>query len=181
MVNNSVVSLSNQIIDEIVSHRAILSSDKTEIKLNIIQLNTLEFLNKIAVNFKKVLEKENKHFVIDVKFEALEIKTDGTILGRIISNLIKNAIEASLPDGVITVGCLAENDHVKFLVHNQTVIPPDIKSKIFHRSFSTKGGGRGIGTYSIKFLTEKYLKGKVSFTSNGKEGTTFYVSILVKI
>ena len=37
------------------------------------------------------------------------------------------------------------------------------------------GQGRGLGTYSIKLLTERYLKGKVDFTSDATAGTTFRV------
>lgn len=170
-------TISNQIIEEIVSHRAILSSDKTELKLNIAALNTLEFIKTLIFNFKQLADQENKQITISDKFEDLEINTDRALLTRIISNLIKNAIEASQTGGIITAGCSNEDGQIKLWVHNQTVIPEEIKLKIFHRSFSTKGGGRGIGTYSIKFLTENYLKGKAFFISNEKEGTTFYVSI----
>ncbi len=178
-IKNSMVLLSKQMIDEIVSHRVILTSDKSVIKLNIMGLNTLNLVTNTIDNFKQSTEKDNKQLVIDDEFEAMEIKTDATILGRIIGNLIKNAVEASLPGNIVTVGCLNEEDsgRVKFMVHNQTVIPEENRSKIFQRSFSTKGEGRGIGTYSIKFLTEEYLKGEVFFTSNQDDGTTFYVVI----
>jgi len=48
---------------------------------------------------------------------------------------------------------------------------------VFQRSFSTKGKGRGLGTYSIKLLTERYLKGTASFTSTETDGTTFQISL----
>ncbi|MHB8580784.1 MAG: PAS domain S-box protein [Ignavibacteriaceae bacterium] len=176
-----ILIMSNQIIEEIISHRVILSSDKTELKLNIVALNTLEFIKNIIINFKQMADKENKKISISDKFEDLEIKTDRVLLSRIISNLIKNAIEASQTGGIISVGCSNGDGLIKLSVHNQTEIPEEIQPKIFHRSFSTKGAGRGIGTYSLKFLTEKYLNGKVFFTSNGKDGTTFYVNIPSKI
>jgi sensor histidine kinase regulating citrate/malate metabolism len=56
----------------------------------------------------------------------------------------------------------------------------EIQLQIFQRSFSTKGSGRGLGTYSIKLLTEQYLHGKAWFTSNEVEGTTFFASIPIK-
>jgi sensor histidine kinase regulating citrate/malate metabolism len=49
--------------------------------------------------------------------------------------------------------------------------------QIFQRSFSTKDRNRGIGTYSVKLVTENYLKGKVSFISNEAEGTIFKVEL----
>jgi signal transduction histidine kinase len=45
---------------------------------------------------------------------------------------------------------------------------------VFQRSFSTKGTGRGLGTYSIKLLTERYLGGRVWFESAEGHGTTFH-------
>ncbi|MPN46151.1 hypothetical protein SDC9_193734 [bioreactor metagenome] len=56
-------------------------------------------------------------------------------------------------------------------------MPPDSQLQIFNRSFSTKGDGRGLGTYSIRLLGEKYLKGHVGFTSNKNDGTTFFIRL----
>lgn len=38
-------------------------------------------------------------------------------------------------------------------------LPLLVQLQIFNRSFSTKGKGRGTGTYSMKLLTKRYLKG----------------------
>jgi sensor histidine kinase regulating citrate/malate metabolism len=57
------------------------------------------------------------------------------------------------------------------------VMPEAVRMQIFQRSFSTRGTGRGIGTYSIRLLTEKYLKGTVVFTSSDPEGTIFFVEL----
>jgi signal transduction histidine kinase len=49
---------------------------------------------------------------------------------------------------------------------------------MFQRSFTTKeGGGRGIGAYSVKLLTERYLGGWVTFSSSREVGTTFTVTL----
>ncbi|MBK8046925.1 MAG: hypothetical protein IPK16_07250 [Anaerolineales bacterium] len=50
----------------------------------------------------------------------------------------------------------------------------DIQLQVFQRSFSTKGNGRGLGTYSMKLLTERYLQGEVGFVSTPESGTTFF-------
>ena len=69
------------------------------------------------------------------------------------------------------------NNTVLFKIHNKSVIPQDVQSRIFRKSFSTKSRDRGLGTYSIKLFTEKYLKGKVWFTSDKDIGTTFYIQV----
>ena len=43
-------------------------------------------------------------------------------------------------------------------------MPRQVQLQIFKRSFSTKGAARGLGTYSMRLLSERYLKGVVSFT-----------------
>ena len=88
--------------------------------------------------------------------------------------MIKNALEAS-PDGeAVAIGCSKTADgRAQFRVHNEGAIPRDVQLQIFQRSFTTKGPGRGLGTYSMKLLSERYLKGTVAFTSAPEHGTTF--------
>lgn len=62
-------------------------------------------------------------------------------------------------------------------VRNPTVMAHTVQLQVFQRSFSTKGEGRGLGTYSIKLLTERFLKGKASFTSKEGTGTEFRITI----
>ena len=59
-------------------------------------------------------------------------------------------------------------------------MPDIIQLQVFKRSFSTKAKDRGLGTYSVRLLTTKYLKGKVSFISNEPDGTIFYVELSKK-
>ncbi len=41
------------------------------------------------------------------------------------------------------------------------------------RDSSLKGSGRGLGAYSMKLLSERYLGGQVTFDTSPAEGTTF--------
>ncbi len=68
---------------------------------------------------------------------------------------------------------------LEFRIHNPAAIPDEVQLQVFQRSFSTKGTGRGLGTYSAKLITERYLKGRISFTSSTDEGTTFRVAFPV--
>jgi sensor histidine kinase regulating citrate/malate metabolism len=98
--------------------------------------------------------------------------------------MLKNALEASLTEEIITIGCdEVSTDNLCFWVHNPQYLRADVRDKIFSRSFSTKGNGRGIGTYSIKLIGERYLKGSVTFTSSIDTGTTFSITLprLLKI
>jgi signal transduction histidine kinase len=68
---------------------------------------------------------------------------------------------------------------VEFGVHNPSVMPRSVQLQVFQRSFSIKYAGRGLGTYSMKLLTEQYLSGHVSFVSDEAQGTTFIAAFPV--
>jgi signal transduction histidine kinase len=103
--------------------------------------------------------------------------SDNTLLNRVLTNMIKNAVEASEKGQTVSVSSNLVGTIAVLSVHNQTVIPDDVQLQIFQRSFSTKGESRGIGTFSIRLITERYLKGKVHFESAKGKGTTFYVEL----
>jgi sensor histidine kinase regulating citrate/malate metabolism len=88
--------------------------------------------------------------------------------------MTKNALEACSPGESVILSCIKKGEMIRFSVKNPGEIPKNIALQIFQRSFSTKGSGRGLGTYSIKLLSEQYLKGKVGFTSSAEEGTQFF-------
>jgi hypothetical protein len=101
--------------------------------------------------------------------------TDLALLGRVLVNMLRNAIEAA-PGGPIRLSCARVGDRYRFSVHNPGVIPDDVAARIFRRSFSTKATrGRGLGTYSMKLFGERVLGGEVGFTTSADEGTTFFI------
>jgi len=107
-----------------------------------------------------------------------EIVTDRRLLGRVLGNLIKNALEASQPGETVTLQCVDRGTEVLFSVHNPAVMPRDVQLQVFKRSFSTKREpGRGVGTHSARLFGERYLGGKIAFTSRDAEGTTFTFAV----
>jgi signal transduction histidine kinase len=119
---------------------------------------------------------------VDSASADITIITDRHLLNRILGNMIKNAIEAIKHGETIKIGCRNLNDDtIEFRVHNPGHIQQQNQLQIFRRSFSTKGNGRGLGTYSIKLLGERYLGGKVSFTSSLEKGTTFSLKLPIRL
>jgi signal transduction histidine kinase len=107
------------------------------------------------------------------------LKTDGALLKRILLNMAKNAAEATPEHGSITINYGHKPGIAVFSVHNNGMIPNHIRLQIFQRSFSTKGDGRGMGTYSMKLFGENYLRGRVYFISDEKAGTVFTIELPV--
>ena len=117
-----------------------------------------------------------KTIVLDSSIDHVQFLADPTLLGRVISNLVKNALEATEEGGSVLLGCNQAGSRISFSVHNDSFIPEDAELQIFQRSFTTKGDGRGLGTYGARLLTERYLKGEIRFESLPESGTTFTVS-----
>jgi signal transduction histidine kinase len=117
----------------------------------------------------------SKGRTVQVAPDSVEVTltTDRTLLKRVLGNMTKNALEASAPGQAVTLRCQDQDGGLAFSVHNPKAMPEKVQLQVFKRSFSTKGSGRGLGTYSIKLFTERYLGGRVWFTSSPEEGTTF--------
>jgi sensor histidine kinase regulating citrate/malate metabolism len=86
-------------------------------------------------------------------------------------------LEATKAGGTVSLGAEVNAADCTFWCQNDGAIPREVALQIFQRSFSTKGRGRGIGTYSIKLLGERYLGGQVSFTSMPETGTRFQIRL----
>jgi len=108
-------------------------------------------------------------------FESVSFICDEAILRRVLTNMIKNALEASAPGQTVRLGCRKDEAGLSFSVHNPGHMPPEVQEQVFQRFFTTKGAGRGLGTYGMKLLAEQYLGGRVRFESSPEQGTTFTV------
>ncbi|MCG1034903.1 sensor histidine kinase [Polaribacter sargassicola] len=109
--------------------------------------------------------------------EKLCVNLDKTQLIRIVTNLVKNAIQATNKEEnpLIEVKVLAENNNVKIIVSdNGKGIPDDLIDLIFEPKFTTKSSGMGLGLPMIKNIIEAY-GGNISFTSKVGIGTVFTV------
>ncbi|MFW5820066.1 MAG: sensor histidine kinase [Bacteroidota bacterium] len=170
-----------ELLNDIIYQRHIQQAEKGKLKIKPVKLKPLNILNNIHEDFKSTLEREKKNIEIDRKTDDIDITSDKVLLNRVLTNLVKNALEACLEGDVVKMKFSSIGQKCSFTVSNPSVMSEEVKSQIFQRSFSTKGSGRGIGTYSIKLFTESYLKGKVSFVSDVKTGTNFRIDLPVDI
>jgi signal transduction histidine kinase len=107
-------------------------------------------------------------------------KIDRTQLIRIITNLVKNAIQSipeNQPEKAISVTVKKEADNVLIIVKDNGIgIEPQDISRIFEPKFTTKSSGMGLGLGIIKNIIENY-KGTITFDTAFGKGTTFTVSL----
>jgi signal transduction histidine kinase len=104
--------------------------------------------------------------------------TDHALVIRVLANMVTNALEASEPGRLVKVWTSEAPDEVTFNVWNEGFIPEDIALRIFQRNFSTKAAqGRGLGTFAMKLIGEKYLGGQVGFRTSPEDGTFFHLTL----
>ncbi len=160
--------------EEINSHRDMMLAENKEIVPEHEEISSLSLLNETAMTAASYDIARNKTITIDQAAVNIVFSSDSKLIRRVLDNMLKNALEAAANGEEIIAGCFRHEDRIRFFVHNPEYIDADVQLNIFQRSFSTRGKGRGWGTYSMKLLTENILQGQVSFQSTMEDGTTFY-------
>jgi signal transduction histidine kinase len=179
--------LSRHLEREIRDHRALVQAEDGMLVPNPESLRASELLRDLDAVFSSRSGAARGRALEQALEEDLEVVTDRALLLRVLVNMVRNAFEATEPGGTVRVaverlpGRVAlpgGDDLVRFSVHNESAIPLEVQARIFQRSFSTKSQrGRGLGTYSMKLLGERYLGGAVSFASDEERGTTFWIDV----
>jgi len=137
-----------------------------------------------TLNVVKIVELSLEIFNEDfVHFSSLEdeiiTRLDRTQLIRVITNLVKNAIQ-SIPEEqenkFVEVDVFREEQNVIITVKdNGKGISEENKARIFEPKFTTKSSGMGLGLAIIKNIIENY-NGTITFESEENIGTEFFVS-----
>ena len=173
-------------------HRKVDEYSKTLIQ----QIDTMSSIASAFSNFAKMPAQQNETLnVVEIVKLALDIfneeyiefsstheeiiaKFDRTQLIRVVTNLIKNGIqaidEAKAPK--IAVHVFEDKNQVKITVLDNGIgISEENKPKVFEPKFTTKTSGMGLGLAMVKNIVETY-KGSITFTSDKDNGTVFTVA-----
>ena len=99
------------------------------------------------------------------------------LIETMLTNLVKNAVEASPPGATVTVRTFSGPDAVGVAVHNQGAIPEAIRDVFFEKGVTSgKAGGAGLGTYSAAIIAKAH-GGRIAFTTSETTGTTVTVTL----
>lgn len=163
-----------RIIDEILAQRTLAAAESQDLKPRPEPVAPMDLLAQVCTIYRFHDVGRERQLLLEEKGGDGMFTSDVTLLGRVLGNMLKNALEATPAGAAVTAGCCESGDQVEFWVHNPGCIPEPVRLQIFQRSFSTRGAGRGLGTYSMRLLSEDYLGGTVGFTSNVADGTRFF-------
>ena len=172
---------SHQLLEEIQEQRQLISAENGDLYVEVMPIRSTHLLAEVRDIYTNHNVAHGKHLYISAEAKEVVLWSDAILARRVVGNMTKNALEASPTGATVTLGCTKEDDGLRFWVHNQNVIPHAVQLQLFKRSFSTKGYGRGLGTYSMKLLTERYLGGRIGFASSQEEGTTFFAWLPIQL
>ena len=111
--------------------------------------------------------------------DTLIIAAEETLCYAILSNLIKNAIEASDKDDHITIA-MTTNGYFTISIHNPRAVPESIRNTFFEKFASAgKRTGTGLGTYSARLMVE-VMGGDISMEASDENGTTITVNLPIQ-
>ena len=175
-IHKKVDEYSKTLIQQIDTMSSIASAFSNFAKMPAQQNETLNVV-KIVKLALDIFNEEYIEFSSDS--EDIIAKFDRTQLIRVVTNLVKNGIQA-IPNNrepKIKVNVRTENNQVIITVSdNGSGVLEENKMKVFEPKFTTKTSGMGLGLAMVKNIVEMH-KGTISFESERHKGTTFIVTI----
>jgi signal transduction histidine kinase len=172
---HKLLEISSSLNGEIEDQKTLSGAENGTLHVREDFVYSLELLSGIVHQYAGFAEEQGAALEVRSFAEVFSLITNAGLLRRVIGNMVKNALEASVAGETVFVSCHNQSGKKIFSVWNPGVMDDETRIRVFTRSYSTKGENRGLGTYSMKLLGEGYLKGSVGFTSSEKDGTEFYI------
>ncbi len=173
----------HRILEMLNSSLDLFKMERKLYRLNPVDVNLVDTLYKIKVEFQSLIQlhKTGLDFIVNdrplEKNETFMIKGEILLVYSLLSNLIKNAIEATPENETIHVKLSRQIDDGVICIHNKGSVPSEIQVNFFEKYVTSgKESGTGIGTYSAKLITTT-LGGKISMTSMEPDGTKIIVEL----
>ena len=140
------------------------------------QKETLNVVNTVKLALE-IFTEPYIYFIAEE--EEIIAKLDRTQLIRVITNLVKNAIQAmpEIENPRVEVRVVSEQGQVKITVADNGIgISEEFRDKIFEPKFTTKTSGMGLGLGMVRNIVETN-GGTIQLTTKEGKGTVFTVTL----
>lgn len=177
-VAGRIMGLARRLDTEIRLQRALAAPEQAAVRESTERVSLPQLIADMAAIMEVHASARGKRLVRPTPVPETDMRTDAAVLMRVLTNMLVNAFEATDAGGEVRLWVETGDDKVSICVWNRAFIDEKTARRIFQRNFSTKAAlGRGLGTYSMKLFTERFLHGQVSFATSPTDGTTFRVTI----
>lgn len=168
------------LMEDILAQRMLSDAEEGTLVPEVSRCNPVQILKELQQYFLSQQVASGKKLYLDPFTHSMKFESDINLVKRVLINILTNAFEAIDEGLMVKAGARLDNRVIRFWVYSPAEMTEAVKHQVFQRSFSTKATNRGIGTYTARLITVKYLKGKIYFTSDSK-GTNFYVEVPLKM
>lgn len=151
-------------------------------------------LNRTSKDLNSLVEIVLRDLTFSAHQKKIQMKTelaplypihiDVTLITRVISNLVENAIKYSLESSIVSIKTWDDEKWVYIeIADNGPGIPPDELENIFEKFYRIKNDanhsikGTGLGLYLVKYFVELH-GGTIAVQSKSGEGTKFLVKLV---
>ena len=161
-------------------------SDAGKEQLNFENVDLKELITGLAANIEALAQDKGIKFAVDAK-DDVNVSGDKVKLRQLFTNILENAVRYTPADGKISVSLLEKESNAVVSISDKGIgIPPEHLPHIFERFYrvdkarARTDGGVGLGLAIAKIIAESH-KGKIEVENEVGNGTTFIVSIPVKV
>jgi len=166
----------NQLVTDLLE---VARSESGTIKVEVEPVSIVEIIEKVITEVTPSAHKKKVTLKTDLDNKVKTVMGDKDKLAEVIENLLSNAVKFSRQKGVVKVTTQKSKGNLQVeVIDNGYGIPKDKQKKVFQKFFQARTDetkevpGTGLGLFVVRMLIEK-MKGKVSFTSEERKGTTF--------
>jgi signal transduction histidine kinase len=161
-------------IEQMVERFETLAQRKTSFfaqeDLNVIAQTTVDLI-------RPELRAKNINLVTEIYPAPLVGRLNKHLLKVALSHLLRNAIEATPPEGTIRVATmLAQNYAVLTIQDTGRGMAPDVVDKVFVPFYTTKIGGTGLGMVFVRQIMDEH-RGVITLESKLGKGTTVTIRL----
>ena len=160
----------NQLLDEFSSFA------KSE-RLNLSTIELRPFLEHLSLSFASSIAQSDVEYISKIDPHISQITVDKTKLQEVFLNLLKNAYDATKPNGTIRFTAISENNQVIITVEDTGCgISEEQLPTIFDPFVTYKKDGTGLGLAICDHIVKAH-GGSISVESKVDVGTTFRVTL----
>jgi two-component system phosphate regulon sensor histidine kinase PhoR len=183
---NQLFSANDELNHFINSLLELTQLDNQGIRVNLQSRDLNQLLEQVVLKHR--FGAQAKQIEVKLDFEPLfPIRMDATLISKVLSNLMDNAIKYSPERTTVTLTTRESGDHVEITLEDQGIgIPESEIGNLFSRFYRINNDttrsvkGTGLGLYLSKYFIEAH-RGELSVESRPGQGTKFLIRLPLEL
>ena len=165
------IKVLSKVVNDFLAFARTRGVNKTEVNLDAIfsEIQQISSVDAQAKDVKIILEVDKE---LHAQFDRPSIRSA-------LLNLVRNAIQASPNDGVVTLNAQTQEKVLVITIRDQGPgVPPEKRDDIFAPFFTTKQKGTGLGLALVRKAVLEH-QGEIEYRSNEPTGAIFIIRLPV--